>query len=142
MVILDGLEPFLSPLGPILGRLGGILAGLGASWGSLGRSCGGLGVVLGGLGAIFGWSWGGLGRSDRSRFGQQIDQKSDEHLRLRPEAILNRFWVVWGSTLDGSGVDLGGFGIDLHGFFRRFFWRARFDVKKCATSVPKVASKM
>ena len=145
MVILDGLEPFLGPLGSILGRLGGILAGLGASCGGLCHSWGGLGAVLGGLGAIFGWSWGGLGRSDQNCFGQKIDQKSDQHLRWPPEAILNRFWVVWGSILDGFGVDLDGFGIDLDrfsDFLGRFFWRARFDGKKCATSVPKVVSKM
>ena len=40
MVILDGLESFLGPLGPIFGRLGGILAGLGASCGGLGAAGG------------------------------------------------------------------------------------------------------
>ena len=106
----------MGDLGAILGRLGGILAGLGASWGGLGRSWGGLGAILGGLVTIFGWSWSGPGRSDRKRFGQKIDEKSDQHLRLPPEAILNRFWVVWGSISDGFGVDFDGFGIDLGGF--------------------------
>ena len=109
-----------SLLGRSWGDLGPSWVGLERSWAVLGRSWGGLGAVLGGLGAIFGWSWGGLGRSDRNRFGQQIDQKSDQNLRWSPEAILNRFWVVWGSMLDGFGVDLDGFGIDL-GRFSNFF---------------------
>ena len=122
------LGPSLGGSWPVLGRLAAVLAALG--------------VVLGGLGAIFGWSWGGLGRSDRNRSGQKIHQKSDQHLRWPPKAILNRFWVVWGSILAGFGIDLDGFGIDLRRFFVDFFWRARFDAKKCATSVPKVVSKM
>ena len=61
MVILDGLEPFLSSLGSILSRLGGILAGLGESWGGLGRSWGGLGEVLGRSWAVLGLSWIGVG---------------------------------------------------------------------------------
>ena len=83
---------------------------------ALGAVLAALGAVLGGLGAIFGWSWGSLGRSDRNRFGQKIDQKSDQHLRWPPEATLNRFGVVWGSILDGFGIDLAGFGIDLGRF--------------------------
>ena len=139
MVILDGLGPFLGPLGSILGRLGGILAGLGASCGGLGCSWRGLGAVLGGLGAIFGWSLGGLGRSDRNRFGLKIDQKSDQHLRWPPEAILNRFWVVWGSILDGFGVDLDGFGIDLGRFsfcLFRFFLEGVFRCEEMCHKCP------
>ena len=98
MVILDGLESFLA----LLGR----------SWGDLGRSWGVLRRSL----PLLGWSWGGLGRSDRNRLGQKIDKKSDQHLRWPPEAILNRFGVVWGSIWDGFGVDLGKFGVDLRGF--------------------------
>ena len=99
-----------------MGQLGAPRASQEQLRGGLGRSWGGLGRSWGGLGVIFGWSWGGLGRSDRNRFGQKIDEKSDQHLRLPPEAILNRFWVVWGSISDGFGVDFDGFGIDLGGF--------------------------
>ena len=114
MLILHGLEPFLGPLGPILGRLGGILAGLGASCGGLGRSLGGLGAVLGGQ----------IGTA----LGKKSPQNSDQHLRWPPEATLNRFGIVWGSILDGFGIDLAGFGIDLGRFFKflSFFLEGTF----------------
>ena len=93
-------------------------SGLGRCWGGLGRS-------WGGLGAIFGWSWGGLGRSDWAK----NRPKTDQHPRWPPEAILDRFGVVWGSIWGGFGTDFDGFGIDLGCFsiFLIFFWRSRFD---------------
>ena len=94
----------------LLGRLAAVLVNLGVvlgrSWAVLWRSLGGLGVVLGGQ----------IGTA----LGKKIVQKSDQHLRWPPAAILNRFWVVWGSIWDGFGIDLDGIGIDV-GRFSDFF---------------------
>ena len=65
----------------------------------------------------WGRSWGALGRS-RAILGP-------------PEAILDRFGVVWGSIWGAFGIDLDGFGVDLVDLldFSHLFWRSRFDAK-------------
>ena len=48
-----------------------------------------------------------------------------------PEAILDRFGVVWESISGGFGIYLDGFGsicVDLLDF-SNLFWRSRFDAK-------------
>ena len=96
MVILDGLEPFLSPLGPILGRLGGILAGLGAFCGGLGRSWGGLGRSWGDLWVVLWRSW-----AVRS---EPLWAKHRSKIRSTSEMASGGYFEL---ILGGLGVDFG-----------------------------------
>jgi len=100
-----------------LGQLGAPRASQEQPRGGLGRSWAGLVLSWGGLGVIFGWSWGGLGRSERSRVGRKIGSKTDQRPRWPLEAILDRYLARSGGRFRMDlWLVLGGFGVDLVGF--------------------------